>query len=99
MSNYYHLRLDAPSIDFIGNTTIVFFKKHFIKQVYFVSEISDAGKLHFHALLLMPVESVQPLRQYLGVTYKKALKTYAITPYWKDTYGDSKKYRCIVSRK
>lgn len=103
MTEYYHLRVDCPTYDYLV--------QHLKKvqdparkfQYIATLEISDKGKRHFHMIILLDDEDVQPLRQYLGGTYKRNLKK--DNPlYWEKTYGDSKKIqvyslKCVVSHK
>lgn len=83
MAEYYHLRLDAPTPEFVLDTVG---KK--VSNYYGVEEISENGKIHYHMIVKLKEDEVQPLRCYLGITYKKYLKAHE---YWKKTYKDSKK--------
>lgn len=95
--NYYHLRIDAPTTSFVKEHLEMFQKNHKLDGCYLVKEISPTGKIHFHGMVLCDEATVQPMRQYMGVTYKKSLKEYP--HYWEKTYKDSKKIQVYSFQK
>ncbi len=96
---YYHLRMDCPlnSLPLASENYSSFAHEHLARfnpglmNYYWTEEFSETGKFHVHIIIFIEDKSiVQPLRCYLGTTYKHAIKTKA-PDYWKETYGDSQK--------
>lgn len=90
MSDYYHLRIDCPTYDYLVKHLKEVQNDECPYEYETTLEISDKGKRHFHMIILLSEEDVQPLRLYLGGTYKRNLKK-EWPHYWEKVYGDSKK--------